>query len=140
MLALDARTGKRVWHFQGVKHDVWDMDFPATPNLVTVMRDGKPVEAIAQITKSGFVWVLDRHTGKPLFPVETRKVPPSAVEGEKLSETQILPLKPPPFTRQQFTEDMITTRTRGSASGGARTVPEVEFATACSIRHRSKEQ
>jgi quinoprotein glucose dehydrogenase len=111
VLALDAKTGKRVWHFQGVKHDVWDLDFPAAPNLVTVTRDGKPVEAIAQITKSGHVWVLDRHTGAPLFPVETRKVPASAIEGEKLSETQIVPLKPPPFTRQAFTEDMVTTRT-----------------------------
>ena len=111
VLALNAKTGKRVWHFQGVKHDVWDLDFPATSTLVTVTRDGKPVEALAQITKSGHVWVLDRHTGKPLSPVETRQVPPSPVEGEKLSETQIVPLKPPAFTRQSFTEDMITTRT-----------------------------
>ena len=111
VLALDAKTGKRVWHFQGVKHDVWDLDFPAAPTLVTIARDGMNVEAVAQITKSGHLWVLDRHTGKPLFPVETRKVPPSPIEGEKLSETQIVPLKPPPFARQGFTEDMITTRT-----------------------------
>jgi quinoprotein glucose dehydrogenase len=111
VLALDARTGKRVWHFQGVKHDVWDFDFPAAPSLVTVTRNGKPVEAVAQITKTGFVFVLDRRTGKPLFPVEYRKVPPSTLDGEVLATTQPYPTKPPPFTRQTFTEDMITTRT-----------------------------
>ena len=111
VLALDARTGKRVWHFQGVKHDVWDFDFPAAPSLVTVTRNGKPVEAVAQITKTGFVFVLDRKTGKPLFPIEYRKVPQSTLEGEQLATTQPYPTKPPPFTRQTFTEDMITTRT-----------------------------
>lgn len=111
VLALDARTGKRVWHFQGVKHDVWDLDFPAAPSLVTVTRDGKKVEAVAQITKTGYVYVLDRRTGKPLFPVQYRKVPASKLEGEKLSLTQPYPVKPPPFTRQNFTEDMITQRT-----------------------------
>jgi quinoprotein glucose dehydrogenase len=111
VLALDARTGKRIWHFQGVKHDVWDMDFPAAPSLVTVTRDGRKVEAVAQITKTGYVFVLDRKTGTPLFPVEYRKVPASQVDGEKLSPVQPYPLKPPPFTRQKFTEDMITNRT-----------------------------
>ena len=111
VLALDARTGKRVWHFQGVKHDVWDFDFPAAPSLVTVTRNGKLVEAVAQITKTGFVFVLDRKTGKPLFPIEYRKVPQSTLEGEQLATTQPYPTKPPPFTRQTFTEDMITTRT-----------------------------
>lgn len=111
VLALDARTGKRVWHFQGVKHDVWDFDFPAAPSLVTVTRNGKLVEAVAQITKTGFVFVLDRRTGKPLFPIEYRKVPQSTLEGEQLATTQPYPTKPPPFTRQTFTEDMITTRT-----------------------------
>src|SRR5207247_9291008 len=79
VLALDARTGKRLWHFQAVKHDVWDYDFPASPNLITVTRNGRKVEAVAQITKHGFVYVLDRKTGTPLFPVESRKVPPSAL-------------------------------------------------------------
>ena len=111
VLALDARTGKRVWHFQGVKHDVWDFDFPAAPSLVTVTRNGKKVEAVAQITKTGFVFVLDRKTGKTLFPIEYRKVPQSTLEGEQLATTQPYPTKPPPFTRQTFTEDMITTRT-----------------------------
>jgi len=111
VIALDARTGKRVWHFQAVKHDVWDYDFPAAPSLVTVTRNGRKVEAVAQITKTGFVYVFDRKTGTPLFPIEYRKVPASTVEGEKLSETQPYPVKPPPFTRQRITEDMLTTRT-----------------------------
>ena len=111
VLALDARTGKRIWHFQGVRHDVWDWDFPAAPNLVTVKRNGRNVEAVAQITKTGYVYVLDRKTGEPLFPIEQRPVPPSPVAGEALASTQPIPLKPPPFTRQGMTEAMITTRT-----------------------------
>ena len=114
VLALDARTGRHVWHFQGVRHDVWDFDFPAAPNLVTVTRNGRKVEAIAQITKTGFVFVLDRRTGAPLFPIEYRKVPPSPIDGEQLADTQPYPVKPPPFTRQNFTEDMITRRTPGA--------------------------
>lgn len=111
VLALDARTGKRIWHFQGIRHDVWDLDFPAAPSLVTVTRDGQKVEAVAQIAKTGYVYVLDRKTGKPLFDVKDRQVPASTVDGEKLSLTQPYPVKPPPFTRQAFTEDMITRRT-----------------------------
>jgi quinoprotein glucose dehydrogenase len=111
ILALDARTGKRVWHFQALKHDVWDWDFPASPNLVTVTRNGRHVEAVAQITKYGYVYVLDRKTGEPLFPIESRKVPPSAIDGERLAERQPYPVKPPPFTRQGLTEQMLTTRT-----------------------------
>jgi quinoprotein glucose dehydrogenase len=111
VLALDARTGKRVWHFQAIKHDLWDWDFPASPNLVTVTRNGKRVEAVAQITKTGYVFVLDRKTGEPLFPIEYRKAPPSDIDGEKIAETQPHPLKPPPFTRQRFTKDMVTQRT-----------------------------
>ncbi len=111
VIALDARTGKRIWHFQGVRHDVWDLDFPAAPSLVTVKRNGKTIEAVAQITKTGYVYVLDRHTGEPLFPVKYRRVPSSTLEGEKLSEVQPYPVKPPPFTRQAFTEDMVTNRT-----------------------------
>jgi len=111
VLALDARTGKRLWHFQGIRHDVWDLDFPAAPSLVTVTRAGKKVEAVAQIAKTGYVYVLDRRTGEPLFPVANRKVPASKLDGEKLAETQPYPSKPPPFTRQAFTEDMVTNRT-----------------------------
>ena len=111
VLALDARTGKRVWHFQGVRHDVWDLDFPAAPSLVTVTRSGHAVEAVAQITKSGYVYVLDRRTGKPLFPIGYRKAPASPLDGEKLAAEQPYPLKPPPFTRQTFDESIITRRT-----------------------------
>jgi quinoprotein glucose dehydrogenase len=111
VLALDARTGKRIWHFQGIRHDVWDLDFPAAPTLVTVKRNGHDVDAVAQITKTGYVYVLDRKTGEPLFPVKYRKAPPSPLDGEKLSEVQPYPVKPPPFTRQTFTEDMVTNRT-----------------------------
>jgi quinoprotein glucose dehydrogenase len=111
VLALDARTGKRIWHFQGVRHDVWDLDFPASPSLVTVMRHGKPVDAVAQITKMGTVYVLDRLTGKPLFPIAYRKVPASALDGEQLSKVQPFPVLPRPFARQSFTEDMVTNRT-----------------------------
>ena len=111
LLALDAATGKRVWHFQAVKHDVWDRDFPAPPNLVTVKRDGKQVDAVAQITKSGHVFVFERATGKPLFPIQQVNVPTTGVDGEVLSSTQPLPTLPPPFARQRLTADMLTRRT-----------------------------
>ena len=111
LLALKAETGERVWHFQFVKHDVWDRDLPAAPSLVTLKRNGKRVDAVAQITKSGHVFVFERETGEPVFPIEYRKIPQSDVSGEKLADTQPLPLKPPPFARQEFTEDMLTTRT-----------------------------
>lgn len=97
LLCLEAATGKRVWHFQVVKHDVWDRDLPSAPALVTVRR---VIEAVAQITKSGHVFVFERTTGKPVFPIEYRKVPAAGVEGEKLAEKQPLPLKPPPIARQ----------------------------------------
>lgn len=111
LLCLRASTGERVWHFQAVKHDVWDRDFPTAPVLVTVRRGGKLIDAVAQSTKSGHVFVFNRETGESLFPLETRKVPPSPADGEKLSATQVLPLKPPPFSRQHFTEDLVTDRT-----------------------------
>ena len=111
LLALNAATGERVWHFQAVRHDLWDRDFPAPPNLVTVQRDGHPVDAVAQITKSGHVYLFERETGKPLFPIEHRKFPASEVGGELTAAEQPLPLKPPPFARQVFTEEMVTNRT-----------------------------
>ena len=111
VLALDARTGKRVWHFQGLKHDVWDWDFPAPPSLVTVKRNGRSIDAVAQVTKFGEVFVLDRRTGVSLFPIEYRKAPPSTIDGEKVAEAQPYPTKPPPFARQGLTEAMLTTRT-----------------------------
>ncbi len=111
LIALKAETGEHVWHFQAVKHDVWDRDLPVPPRLVTVKRDGNLIDAAAQITKSGHVFVFERETGKPLFPIEYRRVPASDVDGEKLAATQPLPQKPPPFARQIFTEDMVTKRT-----------------------------
>jgi quinoprotein glucose dehydrogenase len=111
LLALKADTGERVWHFQFVKHDVWDRDLPAPPSLVRVKRGGKLLDAVAQITKSGHVFVFDRESGAPMFPIEYRQVPRSDVEGEALAETQPFPLQPPPFARQELTEKMLTQRT-----------------------------
>ena len=111
LLALDAQTGKLLWHFQGVHHDIWDRDFPAPPLLVTVQRDGKEVPAVAQTTKQGWMFLLDRVSGKPLFRVEERKVPQSTVPGEVTSPTQPFPLLPEPYTRQVVDENSLTTRT-----------------------------
>ena len=111
ILCLRATTGERVWHFQAVKHDVWDRDFPAPPSLITIRRDGRAIDVVAQIAKNGRVYVLDRETGRPVFPLKEVQVPASDVEGEKLATTQFVPTLPPPFTRQQFTEDLITRRT-----------------------------
>ncbi len=103
LLALDARTGVRLWHFQTVHHDLWDRDLPAPPNLVTVLRDGKGIDAVAQITKSGFVYLFDRQSGRPLFPIEERPAPPSDLPGEQAWPTQPAPVKPAPFARQSMT-------------------------------------
>ncbi|MGB6612192.1 MAG: PQQ-binding-like beta-propeller repeat protein, partial [Acidobacteriaceae bacterium] len=111
LLALDAATGKRLWHFQGVHHDIWDRDFPAPPALVTVERAGQRIDAVAQTTKQGVVYLFDRVTGSPLFPIEEQAYPPSEVPGEKTSPTQPMPLVPAPFARQRLTEDMLTNRT-----------------------------
>ena len=111
LLALKADTGERLWHFQGVRHDIWDRDFPSPPALVTVKRDGKDIAAVAQTTKQGFVYLFDRATGQPLFPVEYRKYPASNVPGEITAASQPLPTKPAPFARQLLTEDSLTNRT-----------------------------
>jgi quinoprotein glucose dehydrogenase len=111
LLALNAATGERIWHFQAVKHDLWDRDFPSPPSLVTVKRGGQTIDAVAQTTKQGWVYLFDRATGQPLFPIESRKYPPSTVPGEVASETQPLPVTPAPFARQLLTEDMLTNRT-----------------------------
>jgi glucose dehydrogenase len=107
VVALDARTGKRLWHFQTVHHDLWDYDLPTAPRLLNVKHDGKTVEAIAQPTKQGFLFVFNRLTGEPLWPVEERPVPKSDVPGEEAWPTQPFPTKPPPFARQSFTEKDI---------------------------------
>ncbi len=115
LLALDAETGRRLWHFQLVRHDVWDRDFPAPPSLVTLERDGRSVDAVVVATKSGWVLAFDRETGRPLFPIEYRDVPPSDVPGEVLARRQPFPLRPEPFARQQLTEDLLTRRTPEAA-------------------------
>jgi glucose dehydrogenase len=111
LLALDADTGKRIWHFQGVHHDIWDRDFPAPPALVTVKRNGKQIDAVAQTTKQGYLFLFDRVTGKPLFPIKERPFPPSQIPGEVAAPTQPVPVAPAPFTRQVLTEDLLTQRT-----------------------------
>ena len=111
LIALNAETGERIWHFQGVRHDLWDRDFPSPPTLVTVNRDGKEIDAVAQTTKQGFVYLFDRVSGKPLFPIEYRKYPSSNVPGEVAAAEQPLPTKPAPFARQILSEDMLTNRT-----------------------------
>ena len=103
LLALDARTGKYLWHFQTVHHDVWDYDPNAAPQLVTVKHDGKTVDAVALASKNGFLYVFDRVTGKPLWPIEERPVPQSDVPGEVTSKTQPFPTVVPPFARQGMT-------------------------------------
>ncbi len=103
LLALDARTGKRLWHYQLVHHDLWDYDLPVAPKLLTVKHDGKNVDVVAQATKFGFLYVFNRVTGEPLWPIEERPVPQSDVPGEWSSATQPFPTKPPPFARQSFT-------------------------------------
>jgi quinoprotein glucose dehydrogenase len=108
LVALDAATGKRLWHYQLVHHDLWDRDPPAPPNLVTVRHQGKMVDAVAQVTKAGVVFVFDRVTGEPLFPIEERPVPASDLQGESTWPTQPFPTKPAPFTRQVFSANEIT--------------------------------
>jgi quinoprotein glucose dehydrogenase len=111
LLALNANTGERIWHFQGVRHDLWDRDFPAPPVLLTVERDGKKVDAVAQTTKQGFVFLFDRTNGQPLFPIECQNYPPSDVPGEMAGPQQCLPAKPAPFARQRLTENLLSERT-----------------------------
>jgi quinoprotein glucose dehydrogenase len=110
-LALNAETGERIWHFQGVHHDIWDRDFPAPPALVTVKKDDKTISALAQTSKQGFVFLFDRANGTPLFPLESHKYPASTLKGEVAASEQSLPSKPAPYARQRLTEDMLTNRT-----------------------------
>ncbi|UFH57463.1 PQQ-binding-like beta-propeller repeat protein [Spirosoma sp. KNUC1025] len=104
LLALDARTGKRIWHYQFVHHDIIDRDPPAPPNLVTITRHGKRIDAVAQVTKQGFVFVFDRDTGKPVFPINEVPAPATDVLGEQAWKTQPIPTKPAPYARQTLTE------------------------------------
>jgi quinoprotein glucose dehydrogenase len=127
VVALEAATGKRVWHFQTVHHNLWDYDLPAQPNLINVVRGGKLLPAVAQITKTGFVFVLDRLSGKPLFDVQERPVPKSEVPGEEAWPTQPFPVKPPPFARQSMKRDELTTVTPESRAACEKLIEDAFF-------------
>jgi quinoprotein glucose dehydrogenase len=108
LLALDAATGKRIWHYQYIRHDVWDKDLPTPPALVTINKDGRRIEAVAQPTKHGFVYIFERETGKPVYDMTEIPVPTDGmVEGESLAKTQPVPMMPEPFARQTFNEDEL---------------------------------
>ncbi len=107
VVALDARTGERLWHFQTIRHDLWDLDLPQAPKLLTLRRDGREIDVVAQASKQGYVYVFERETGEPIWPIEERPVPASDVPGEQAAPTQPIPTAPPPFARMSFTEDDI---------------------------------
>jgi quinoprotein glucose dehydrogenase len=108
LLALDAKTGNYIWHFQTIHHDLWDYDLPAPPNLLTIQKDGKNIDVVAQVTKTGFIFIFDRDTGEPIFPIEDRAVPPSNITSERAWPTQPHPTLPKPFVRQGFVESDLT--------------------------------
>jgi quinoprotein glucose dehydrogenase len=107
-IALNVNTGNRVWHFQTLRHDLWDHDLPVYPNLVTVTHNGRQIDAVAQVTKTGYIYLFDRDTGRPLFDIEEKPVPASDVPGEQAWPTQPIPVKPPPFAEQRFDESNAT--------------------------------
>ncbi|MDX1940242.1 MAG: c-type cytochrome [Saprospiraceae bacterium] len=108
ILAIDANTGKRIWHYQTVHHDIWDRDLPCPPTLVTVEHEGKPIDAVAQATKSGYIFLLNRETGESLFPVKEQPVRASDLKGEKAAVTQPIPTKPLPFARNRIDSADLT--------------------------------
>ncbi|XOV95221.1 MAG: PQQ-binding-like beta-propeller repeat protein [Bacteroidota bacterium] len=114
LIALNAKTGERIWHYQLVHHDIWDYDLPAPPTLVTINKEGKEIDAVAQITKMGWVFVFDRETGEPVFPIEEVSVPQSGVLAETSWPTQPRPSKPPAFVRQVFDESQFSDISEGS--------------------------
>jgi quinoprotein glucose dehydrogenase len=138
LVALDARTGKKKWHFQTVHHDLWDFDLPQAPKLLTLRQNGRNVDVVAQATKQGFVFVFDRVTGKPFFPIEERPVPQTDVPGEMTWPTQPVPVKPAPFAVQSFTEkdinpflpqaeqEYLRDRLRNSRNEGLYTPPSLQ--------------
>ena len=111
IIALDANTGIRKWHYQTIHHDVWDRDIPSNPNLVTINKNGKKIKAIAQITKHGYVFLLNRFTGNPIYPIHETEIISSKMPDEVLSETQPIPTFPKPFMRQTFTANEINNLT-----------------------------
>ena len=121
ILALDAGTGRLLWHFQGVHHDLWDRDFPSPPALFTIERDGKSIDGLAQTTKQGYLYLFNRVTGKPLYPIHEHPYPASTVPGEVASPTQPVPDWPEPFARQRLTEELLTTRTQAAHDWAVKT-------------------
>lgn len=111
LVALNAATGERIWHFQAVRHDMWDRDFPSPPSLVTIRRNGRTMDAVAQASKHGFLFLFDRTNGEPIYPMEYRKFPASTVPGEVANGFQPVPSLPRPFARQLLTTDLLTART-----------------------------
>lgn len=105
IVCLDAKTGRRVWHFQAVHHGIWDYDFPAAPNVVDIVVDGRPIKAVAAVSKQAFTYVFDRETGEPVWPIEERPVPVGNIPGEWYAPTQPFPTKPPPFDQQGTSVD-----------------------------------
>jgi len=138
LVAIDARTGKRIWHQQLIHHDLWDWDIPQSAKLLTIRQNGKPRQVVAQATKQGFLFVFDRKTGQPIWPIEERKVPQTDVPGEWSSPTQPFPTKPAPFAKQSFTEkdinpylpkdaqDELRTRLKSYRNEGLFTPPSFE--------------
>ncbi len=126
LLALDVRTGKRLWHFQTVHHDIWDLDNNSAPQLTTIDRNGRKVDVVAMASKNGYLYVFDRVTGDPIWPIEERPVPQRTdVPGEAVWPTQPIPTRPPPFSRQKFTVDdlnpyiLTPDRTRRASGSGS---------------------
>src|SRR6185436_13438985 len=115
LIALDARTGKRLWHFQEIRHDIWDLDIPAPPNLATITRDGKRVDVVTAVTKIGNTLLLDRVTGKPIFPFRLRRATASDLPGEQTSPYQPDPELPERFSKQEYTAEDLTDRTDEAA-------------------------
>jgi quinoprotein glucose dehydrogenase len=108
LVALNAATGKYIWHYQVVHHDLWDRDLPANPNLVTIKHNGKTIDAVAQITKHGYIFMFDRTNGQPIFPIEEKSVPQNSLPGEQPWPTQPIPVLPQPFARQHFGQEDVT--------------------------------
>jgi quinoprotein glucose dehydrogenase len=124
VICLDALTGKRIWHYQVVHHDIWDYDIPCQPALVRMKHGGRTFDAVVQMTKMGLVYVFDRETGKPVYGVEERAVPKSKIPGEELWPTQPFPLKPPPLNRLRFTVDDVTNISEQSAAAVRKIISE----------------
>src|SRR5690606_35090738 len=127
LVALDAATGKLLWHFQTIHHDLWDYDLPAPPNLVTIEREGKKIDAVAMTSKVGFLYVFNRETGEPIFPIEEREVLPSLIPGEEAWPTQPFPLKPAPYVRQTMTDDDFNDITPGFRDSVIQAFRELRF-------------